>query len=128
MDQELKTKLIQYLETLEAKAADGMDFVASEAPLVAQEWLAFRFWSSFVAVIAGIFLLSLAGIALRITQQEMKKDDLEIRPEVLVPAGVMTLTGVVCGVSLIADNTYDLIKITTAPRIVILEKIQELTR
>jgi uncharacterized integral membrane protein len=128
MDQELKTKLMQYLETLEAKAADGMDFVASEAPLVAQEWLAFNFWTAMGGIAISVLLLVIAVIAGCVLRREFRKDFDKRGPEVEVPAAFILLGAAVAGCVVGGTQTYQLIKVTTAPRIVILEKIQELTR
>jgi hypothetical protein len=72
VDDLLKQRLVQYLDHLEAGIRQGGDFVASQAPDVAREIVAYNLACGICAVVAGVLLLA-SGMIL--VWNSLRKDE-----------------------------------------------------
>ena len=54
MDDEIKSKLLEWIERIENAADQGGAFIVAEAPKVASEYLASLWWESSLGVVAGV--------------------------------------------------------------------------
>jgi hypothetical protein len=126
MDEQLKAKLVGYLDTIESKVKAGNDFVAAEAPLAVQEWLTWMAWESgiyaaacLVTVLVGVFTFR------KLFRKWPASNHITELPLVCgmlacVTVGTITLIfGVVHGMQCA--------KVIVAPRVVVIEKVSELT-
>jgi len=123
INEEIKQKMIQYLQSFEAGIKKAGDFSAEQAPLVVQEYLAWEFWSHFAgAVVCLVTVLTIAVVLWKIFKSTKPFDELRF-------AGC--LIGGMCSVGLIIGlmvNSYCAGKVAVAPRIVVLEKIATLVK
>lgn len=129
MNEEAKDLLIKYLQVGAEKLEAGMGFVESEIPLVVQEYLSW-FWAYSLMCTIGSLLLGIAGAIVLFLFWKV----LKIADGYNNETGMAVLTGVL-GFALtlfscigVATNSVNLVKISVAPRIVILEKLSELTK
>lgn len=125
MDEELKQRLTKYLDTLEDSLAKGADWTAEQAPLIVQEYLAWEFWIHTIGgVLCGVgIVISLIMLVLGI--KKLAADSLSNAgfSLVLVSSCLLVLSFVgVCA------NSHDALKVSIAPRVVILEKVQEFVK
>jgi hypothetical protein len=65
IDDLLKQRLVQYLDHLEAGIRQGGDFVASQAPDVAREIVAYNLAYGLAMVVAGIILVIVGATVMR---------------------------------------------------------------
>ena len=125
MNDELKQKMVEYLEQLESGLKTAADFSAEQAPLVVQEYLNWMFLNSLAGgVCCGLAALVLSFAATKVVQHMLSENDTEgacIGGFVLGAFAVFASAGSI-GQLLFAA------KVCIAPRVVILEKISELLR
>lgn len=129
MNEEAKDLLMKYLQVGAEKLEAGMGFVESEIPLVVQEYLSW-FWAYSLMCTIGSLLLGIAGAIVLFLFWKV----LKIADGYNNETGIAALTGVL-GFALtlfscigVATNSVNLVKVSVAPRIVILEKLSELTK
>ena len=132
MDEELKQRLLRYLDSMEEGIEKSAEFVADQAPDVVQQWLAWEFWSSvFFATCCIVTAVASAYYFRRLwiwADKHLTKDakESEAGPVILglaVLAGMCigTLTGAIM-------NAYSATKVSVAPKVVIVEKMTELAK
>jgi hypothetical protein len=75
MKEELQTKLIEILGSIQSAASKAGDFALTQLPDIAQSYVAYGRWSSVVAVLAS---LAVVGVALALVARGVKvtKEDL----------------------------------------------------
>lgn len=124
MNKELQDRLIEYLGSLDGAVRQAGGFVAEQAPLVAQEWIRYEFWSNaiqcVVLLVAGLVLLTAGLLFLR--RQFRDHDN---------PWFLGTLVGLAIAAPLLCVGSncgIDALKAKIAPRVVVLEKIAELAK
>lgn len=122
MNDELKTKMLEYLQQFENQIKEAGEFAKSEVPLVVQEYLQWQILSNLATAlmfIAGaIFIQIFFGRLIeRLVQEEEK-----------TPARIF-LGAVVLMLFIFAmPPAHSAAKAHVAPRVVILEKIGELVK
>lgn len=122
MDAELQKRMLEYLDTLEGTVKAGADFAADQVPLLAQEWLAWCFWSSVLGAAASIVVCLILGFTCWMLGRV--KDPNE---------GHVVAFIICCGLAVLlfipaAACTVQAVKVKVAPRVVLLEKISELAK
>ena len=127
MDDELKAKLLTYLNEVEAAATTGKDFLIEQAPLYVQELLAWGFWENTLAaggcVVAMIVcgLVALSGYRRRTTI--FSSEDIgDITHGILAIAAAVLIPVTIIGAS---TQGKQAVKVVVAPRVVIVEKLHE---
>jgi hypothetical protein len=123
METELKSKLMEYLQSIESSAKDAGAFVASEAPLVAREYLN---WVIFGHGFGALLLLSTAIVLLFLSYRWAKvliAQNSGNEPVVAFP--IIFATAFIISGAILATNSA---KALIAPRIVIIEKLHEICR
>ncbi len=129
MNEEAKDLLVKYLQVGAEKLEAGMGFVESEIPLVVQEYLSW-FWAySLMCVIGSVIMAIIASILWCLFFKFVKKADGSNSESFFafvtgLPSVMLTITSVI----FFCENCVDLVKVSVAPRIVVLEKLSELTR
>lgn len=122
MNKELQDRLLEYLGSLDGAVRQAGGFVAEQAPLVAQEWIAFEFWSNAVQcaalLVVGLVLLSGGVLFLRKQFRDMDNPWAVGALLCFILSCPAMGVGTGCGVRAM--------KARIAPRVVVLEKIAEL--
>lgn len=125
MNEEIQAKLAQYMQYLEDGLKTGADFTAEQAPLVVQEILAWEFIQYVVYGLAFLvpIMILLAGIY-KLSKYWNHSDEDTAFPSILVSILFSVIAiGLFIGV---ASNTMGALKVTYAPRLVIIEKAADL--
>lgn len=127
MNEEIQQRITKYLDAIESQASSAGDFVVEQTPLLAQEYLAWEFWSS---VINSVALLPV-GVALAICcilgfRAFWKCENREQHPEVVILI-VPLLLSFACFLQSV-DLGRRAVKVSVAPRVVLLEKVSELVK
>jgi hypothetical protein len=125
MNDELKEKLMHYLETIEKGVNQGADFVAEQAPLYVQEFLAWEFWQHCISAIA--FALAIIVIlalgwnfsAMMKNSKNREANDMRLAPLVasLLLAGIL--------LPILIFEVKQALKVELAPRVVIVESLRK---
>ena len=130
MNEEIQSRITKYMDAIESSAQKTGEFLSEQTPLLAQEYLAWYFWSHcfFVVVVSIVFVLSLFVIRWLRKEykiEEEKSNNSEVTGFItgcILVALVFSLGSLV----FICVNIYEMIKVTVAPRVVLLEKVTEL--
>ena len=122
MNKELQDQLLKYLGSLDGAVRQAGDFVAEQAPLVAQEWVEYEFWSNALQCVgllsAGFLLLVMV---LWLARQQFRRPD---EPWLI---GVLVLSAFMCPSFCIGfGHGIRAMKAKIAPRVVVLEKLASL--
>lgn len=118
MEDELKVRLTKYLDALEAGVTKAGDFVGDQAPEVAREYLLWEYWWHLIGVIVfGSLLLVAAIVIWRLWKKFGHDDDCQFG---LGMGGTMVMVGLITGTGV---NLHHVIKVTVAPRVVLIERV-----
>lgn len=133
MDQETKDLLLKYLQAGAEHIERGSAFVEAEIPLVVTEYLNWYWAATLFFLLLGALLL-VGSFALFYfvpnTLQRAKKSQ-RYEEELYILGILQTLCAIglcVGGVITMAEKTYQLVKVSVAPRVVLLEKIAEIAK
>ena len=131
MDQETKDLLLKYLQAGADRIERGSAFVEAEIPLVVTEYLNWCWAAHLCGICLGVLLIA-AYIPLSMACKwsfKKYKDTDEDGYEVLgVILGLSAVGLVIAGTVTACFNTYQLVKVSVAPRVVLLEKIAEIAK
>lgn len=120
MNEEIKKKIMEYFETLEVTAGRFSDLAQQEIPLVLQEYLNWTFYSNlFLGTVWGITFLVLSVIFWRLSCYAKESRGSE-SPEYCMSI-VVTIWSAFMSVGVSCGYMYECIKVSVAPRVVILE-------
>lgn len=125
MNEEIQAKLAQYMQYLEDGLKTGADFTAEQAPLVVQEILAWEFIQYVVYGLAFLvpIMILLAGIY-KLSKYWNSSDENTAFPAIMFSLIFFIVSaGLFMGV---IHNTMGALKVTYAPRLIIIEKATEL--
>jgi hypothetical protein len=125
MNEETKDLLLKYLQAGAERIERGSAFVEAEIPLVVTEYLNWYWYSHvfWVVFLPTVWLLWLALLLWRVRLLPKPEDD-----ELTLFMCVVLLIGfLVCTVGT-ASSAYRCIKVSVAPRVVLLEKIAEIAK
>lgn len=103
-------------------ASASEDFIIEQAPLYAQEVVAWAFWSGVIAAAIGSFVLVLCLAASLWVLWKAKSEDDESYLVMFLP--IVVVVAVSLGVT--APLVSQAVKAHVAPRVVILEHVQQL--
>lgn len=120
---ELKIRIESYLEAIESGASQAGEFVLKETPLVAQEYLAWTFWSSTLSAGTSFAVAVLSILVVKRLWGWVTKDaeNHECAPLLVFPFGVL-----IPSIAIFGTNAAMALKVSVAPRVVLLEKIGEM--
>ena len=129
MNEELQQKLLDYLSALEQATAEAGGFLQSELPLVVHEIVAWVWWGSllrlvFYAVVLTVLLLVVYFGSKRVAQASFA--DAENASWFLFVMG--TILSILFFGTGAMYNAQELVKASVAPRVVVIEKINELRK
>lgn len=125
MDQETKDLLLKYLQAGADRIERGSAFVEAEIPLVVTEYLNWYFWGNiFIICILLLLWLTLAACTAATIRFHKEPENNEL---CLFLFGVtLILAPFALGIS--CDKLYNCVKVSVAPRVVLLEKIAEIAK
>ncbi len=123
MDEELKLKMLEYLQEIEKSAGQVTDFAIEQTPLVIQEFLAWQIACGTLAIIVSVIGIVVGIVACRLVLRKVETPDEKAFGCFLVAAVTIVPFGILGGTS-IAGVT----KAVVAPRVVVLEKISDLVK
>lgn len=127
MNEELQDRIAKYLDALEMSATNAGQFAIEQAPLVAQEYLAWCFYSALVVAVALLAAGSLGlGATFFACRRYVKGKDITDCPEIMLSI-IPTLISA-CMVTASVERAAAALKVAVAPRVVLLEKVAELSR
>ena len=127
INEEVKVKMLQYLESLESVMKSGTDFVADQMPLVLQEYIVYNRCYSTVVVVMSIIMIIIAykmfdnGLKLGSTNAR----DLELYAIAYIMFGA--IFGIVSFI-IFCHNFDTMLKSWAAPRLLVLTQISELVK
>ena len=129
--EDLQNRVTSYLDAIESSATNAGEFVLEQTPLVAQEYLLWEFWKNVIQ--GGIFgfIVAFAAIAgakvTYIIWNSEKEEVLEngFPPFCVFPAFATLFICLPLG-SIFVVRILRVLEVIIAPRLVLLEKIQEL--
>ncbi len=131
MNEETKELLLKYLQAGAERIERGSAFVEAEIPLVVTEYLNWYWWSGLFLVLLGLLFMFI-GVPLFYgakwsfkKYKEDYKDGFEVLGVILAIGAIgMPIAGLIVS----AENSYSLVKVSVAPRVVLLEKIAEIAK
>lgn len=124
IDEQLKQKLLSYLDGIESKANDVGGFLQSEIPIYCQEYLSWHFWSSFIGFMSFVILWPAIAIPCAWFLRKYIKEN---EPDKAFPFAVVLFFSLVFTIP-VTINLIELIKVVTAPRVVVVEHLRGLTK
>jgi hypothetical protein len=117
VDEELKQRVLSYMDATER-------MVSSEMPLVAQEYLNWQWYSSVGVGAASAAWCVLAFACIRVLLKWREREGVE---EEAIFAGVSISSALLFfGLFILALNIENAAKVAIAPRVVLLEKVADL--
>ncbi len=128
MNEEMQQRISGYLDSIEASASKAGDFVAKQTPSLAQECLAWEFWSSVMSCfLAFAICLSITVLSCKVFGRIIYAKDFDPsdHPElvfVFVPIILVVLSG-----GFAAIEGMHAVKVKVAPRVVLIDKMVELS-
>lgn len=126
MDEEFKKRLKEVGADLLTWAQQGGAFVKEQAPLYAQELLAWEFWSSALLMIPGLTFTVVSFLLIRSGARIWRENDGKAFILQKDPFNAM-FPGIICGIialAVVATAAHGMVKVTVAPRVVLVEKLQ----
>lgn len=117
---ELESKLVECLDAVKESASQAGEFARAELPLVAQEYIAWCWWGSATGVAFGLLFLILLAVSLFMAVFKTKNS---ATGEFYFICALISLMLMVVSLPI---STYELIKVSVAPRVVLLEKIDQI--
>lgn len=149
MGDQLQDRFLKYLDHVEKAAGKVGEFAETEIPLTIQEWLRWNFYESLLYsitfFIVALLLIILGQWCIRVSNRwyleyvAININNKKVSPEELTARQAgdclpITMLGLFLLVSTVFPlvhcfwNAKDCIKAATAPRVVVVEKIAELTK
>lgn len=117
-DELLKQKLVEYMGSLESAVKSAGDVVVDEFPKVVEEYLRWEAVSNGIgAVVSGLVLMASVMLFIALWRK-LRVEEQPVLMLFTVPFVFLPIILVGC--------SYKLIKVTVAPRVVILEKIADM--
>lgn len=128
MNPEYESKLSALLDYIGSTAKDADGFVREQAPLVAQEIVAWKLGYGLFIVGFGTALLVFGVFMIRAVVREAKRPFADQREFVFVGAGIAGMFGVLIGSINFGCGAYDVLRATVAPRLVILDYVKSVAK
>ena len=129
MNEEIKSevgsRILSYLDAVESSASSAGEFIAEQTPLVAQEYLAWCFWGAMLMFAFALFVIMFSVFLMRLAVK-WYRDDCTMEAGFFVL--IVAIGGMLLGSFMVALAAERAVKVSVAPRVVLLEKVAELSR
>jgi hypothetical protein len=116
MNEEMKSKVLQYLQGMESRLGKAEGFVIEQAPLYVQELLMWHFWSN---MLGAAVLLVIAAVIAGLFVYAVRKDYETLPAAILI--GIPICFCFLIGSTLLVSSS---VKAKIAPRLVVVEHIK----
>lgn len=122
MNPEFEKAGAELVQWMTDAAKSGGDFVAEQAPQLAQEIVAWHFWSNvFTAALVSVVLLPIALAAGGICYRETKRTYPHGDGSGAVLSGIVSLIAISIVTLTVGFNGYEAVKAAVAPRLIVIE-------
>ena len=125
MNQDTETNINEAIDWLQASASQIQNFAAEQAPLYCREIVGWTFWEAIVWIGAGVMIGIVSAALLKWGASLFKEDPWCEKSCFPIIGGFVTG---ITAVMMITSNLPSAIKATVAPRLVIIEHLQGLTK
>jgi hypothetical protein len=128
MNEEIQQRISSYLDAIEKHAQGAGEFATEQAPIVAQEYLSWMFWNSTIIIAACALVITVCACIVYMSVRSIvrTKDPWDDHPEALFL--VFPIMFIFFSVVHTVDNIQVSVKVKVAPRVVLLEKVAELSK
>jgi len=127
MDQELKQRLIGYLDALEKGVATGGEFVAEQAPEVCREIVNWRIADGLIFAVPMLIAICFMAYVVRyvfvVTKDVDNSDGSKVGPRIIASMIGIFLSAMMA--SFAVESIHRSAKAIFAPRLVIIEEIRK---
>ncbi len=126
----IEEKLSKYTDAIEKAIESGTEFTIAQAPEVIREYLAWMFWGSFIvsvisAIVGGVSLVVVYRLSASAKKELSSSEDCVPFSTIWI---VVLITVVVCGAKSFCESATTALKVSVAPRLVVLEKLSSLAK
>jgi hypothetical protein len=129
MNEEIKNRIDGYLDAIQSSAQQAGEIIAEQTPLVAQEFLAWYFWDSVTFAIIALIVFSFTSIATYVgLQKSLEAIDSDSEMADLVPLMIFPVMLLILSGGFALENIRCAMKVSVAPRVVLLEEVSKLSR
>ena len=127
MDEELEQRLVKGLDKISEWVESSESFVSQEAPLVAQELLAWGIWGNVVMLLAA----GIVFVVCWVVRNRMRAHYRILVEERRDPTGaeIGVLVATICQIALLfpfVSCIFEITRVVVAPRVYILQRIGDL--
>lgn len=128
MNDEIKQRLLTYLDSMEGSIEKAVDFTSDQVPLYVQELCQYGVFSNSIPVLIAVTVWVLAVLTCLVFNYAIRKEDREDRAAAfcLSLAGMTVLTAFIG--SLACDYGSEAYKAAYCPRVYVVEQIHELVK
>ena len=126
MDEEIKKKMLSYIEVMEGVVKQGTDFASDQIPLALQEYVAYSRVCSTLYVCIGLLAFA-AGLFF--SAKVFKKESWPYHQEFPCGIAFIALAAILLALAtpcLLNKNFDTAVKSWVAPRVLILDKLNEM--
>ena len=123
MNKDIQERITGYLDAIESHADKAGDFIVEQTPLLAQEYLVWYWWEHALVLAGGVLFLLTVPFSIYLAYKVGK---IFREAEPVIGAGILALIGLIAGLSMIWTSTAHVIKVSVAPRVVLLEAAKDL--
>lgn len=125
LNEDVKIKMLQYLNSLEVVMKSGTDFVADQMPLVLQEYIMYNRCYSTTAIVMSIVIAIIAYKSFNKGLRTISENARNTEPY-MIAFILLGLIGGIAAFIIFCHNFDTMMKSWTAPRILVLEQISQL--
>jgi len=123
MNEKIQAAFIEMLTNIQSALTAAAEFSSEQIPLVLQEILLYHTWLYAAILAAGILCWIAAVLGIKFAARHWEKIyRIDCEPGVVIGVGVLIIAGVV----LIVGSAVQLLKVTLAPRLFLIEYLANL--
>ena len=128
MNEELQSKLVEIIGSIQAGVSKAGDFAAEQLPDIATQYIVYGRITSVISVLAGVALLGSVGVAINYIKKEVKKDSYEMCEGCCVGSGAYAAVAGVIGSMTLFCSVPQAIMVWFAPKVWLLKELASLIR
>lgn len=128
LSQVLKTNTVEIIAWVKETAQKTENFAAEQTPLYIKEYISWQIWGSLIEIVLFLIPTGLAFWILFTFMKKYKESDDGFLFAVCVFSGIVSLTLFVMSICCTIFNVNLIAKASIAPRVVIVEKVNDLLK
>jgi hypothetical protein len=128
MNEDLTKRITSYLDAVEQSASKAGEFISEQTPLLAQEYLAWEYWSN--AICMPFIALAAIAVGILVAWMVRASKDASCMDREIALHGATVIGGLafpVCAL-LFGVCLMNAAKVVIAPRVVLMEAVKELAK